>query len=104
VPKRVAHHAPKLFASLLEDQEVTFLHYMGAKPWMDTSESRRGADWEANNAVYVQVLERFWWKIRLGQLAAPGAGAGPSLCTRLREELRHSGVLPQAYAAAGARR
>lgn len=95
VPKRIAHHAPDMFATMLEE-DVTFLHYMGAKPWMLEEKSRLGSDWEANREVYVSVLEKFWWKLRLGELVL--SSDGPSLCMQLSNDLRDSGIFSEVYA------
>ena len=57
--------------------EIVFLHFMGAKPWMESLEARRGADWEPERPSY-HALEAVWWKVRRGEIG-PGAGAGAVL-------------------------
>jgi hypothetical protein len=68
VPKRVMHWAPTLWNRMVEQREIVFLHYMGAKPWMADLEKRRGADWESERPSY-KVLEKVWWRVRRGELA-----------------------------------
>ena len=56
-PKRIMHHAPLLWKKMVENKEIYFLHYMGAKPWMLDVNKRQGADWESENLTY-KVLEK----------------------------------------------
>ena len=58
---------------MVERGEIVFLHYMGAKPWMTELEKRKGADWESERPSY-RVLEKVWWRIRRGELAAGDDG------------------------------
>ena len=62
-PKRIMHHAPLLWKKMVENKEIYFLHYMGAKPWMLDVKKRQGADWESENVTY-KVLEKVWWRVR----------------------------------------
>jgi len=73
VPKRVLHHAPALWKQLVEDKEIVFLHYMGAKPWTACPERRKGSDWEAERPSY-HTLEKVWWKVRRGELKPAADG------------------------------
>jgi lipopolysaccharide biosynthesis glycosyltransferase len=73
VPKRVMHHAPKLWRRMVEKKEIIFLHYMGAKPWMKNLIQRKGADWESERPSY-HVLEKVWWRLRRGELVVDDDG------------------------------
>lgn len=70
VPKRVLYHAPETWNRLLANDELVFVHYMGAKPWMRDAAKRVGADWEADRPEYL-ALEQVWWKIHRGEIV-PG--------------------------------
>lgn len=71
VPKRVAQHAPALWAELVHKREIVFLHFMGAKPWMADARARAAADWEADAPAYA-ALEEVWWAVRRGAAARDG--------------------------------
>lgn len=73
VPKRVMHHAPEVWNSLLDGGELVFVHYMGAKPWQLDLTKRAGADWEAERPAYLE-LEKLWWKVSRGEIKAVNDG------------------------------
>jgi lipopolysaccharide biosynthesis glycosyltransferase len=60
------HHAPLLWKEMIGNEEIVFLHYMGAKPWMKSVQQRQNADWESEYPAYIE-LEKLWWKIRRGE-------------------------------------
>ena len=66
VPKRVMQHAPLLWKEMINNKELIFLHYMGAKPWMKNITQRQNADWESERPSYKE-LEKLWWKVRRGE-------------------------------------
>ena len=68
VPKRVMQHAPLLWREMIDNEEMIFLHYMGAKPWMKNIKQRQNADWESERPSYKE-LEKLWWKVRRGEAA-----------------------------------
>ncbi|KAH9255991.1 hypothetical protein BASA81_005767 [Batrachochytrium salamandrivorans] len=68
VPKRVLYHAPERWNQLVASKEMVFVHYMGAKPWINDPIKRVGADWEADRPEYL-ALEQVWWKIHRGEIA-----------------------------------
>ena len=74
VPKRVMHWAPALWNRMVRRREIVFLHYMGAKPWMEDLEKRKGADWESERPSY-HLLERVWWRLRRGALEVDDDGS-----------------------------
>ena len=53
-------------------QGVVFMHYMGAKPWMNP-EARANADWE-EPGLY-EWLEEVWWEVRNSE-TPPRGGIG----------------------------